>query len=91
MTPGAFFVGVKFSYPTVSPHLQYFFIPLFLVTSSNKVTEDAVKDCVLELSRLKKNRIGRDGLAIAKSFFYEHIANTPILLAQVVRTCMEGT
>lgn len=35
----------------------------------------------------ERKRIGHDGLAIVKSFFYEHIANTPVLLDQVVRSC----
>jgi len=43
------------------------------------------------LSRQTRNKIGREDLAISKSFFYEHIANTPVLLAQIVRTCTQGT
>lgn len=54
-------------------------------------TEANVRDCVLHLAGQTRNRIGRDGLAIVKSFFYEHIAQTPVLLAQVVRTCLQGT
>lgn len=54
-------------------------------------SEANVRKLVLRRARQEKNRIGKDGLAIAKSFFYEHIANTPELLAQVVRTCAAGT
>jgi hypothetical protein len=53
-------------------------------------SEANVRDYVLQRARQEQNRIGRDGLAIVKSFFYEHIANTPVLLAQVVRTCSQG-
>jgi len=54
-------------------------------------SEVNVRDYVLRRARQERSRIGRDGLAIVKSFFYEHIAQTPLLLAQVVRTCSRGT
>jgi hypothetical protein len=54
-------------------------------------SEVNVRDYVLRCARQEKKRIGRDGLAIVKSFFYEHIAYTPVLLSQVVRTCEQGT
>jgi hypothetical protein len=54
-------------------------------------SEVNVRDRVLLLARQKRDKIGKDGLAIVKSFFYEHIALTPVLLAQVVRTCSQGT
>lgn len=54
-------------------------------------TEENVRDCVLRRARQEQKRIGRDGLAIVKSFFYEYIAQTPVLLAQVVRVCAHGT
>lgn len=41
-------------------------------------------------SRKMHARISRDGLAIVKSAYYAHIANTPSLLAQVMRTCSQG-
>lgn len=50
-------------------------------------TEANVRDCIMRLARQEHGRIGRQGLAIVKSFFYEHIVNTPVLFAQVVRTC----
>jgi hypothetical protein len=54
-------------------------------------SEANVKDCVLQRASQERSHIGRRGLAIVKSFFYEHIANTPALLAQVVRICVYGT
>lgn len=54
-------------------------------------TDVNVRDCVLKRARQERNRIGKDGLAIVKSYFFEHIAQTPILLSQVVRTCTRGT
>lgn len=54
-------------------------------------TEANVKSCVLLRAQQERKRIGRDALAIVKSFFYEHIANTPTLLDQVVRTCVRGS
>lgn len=56
-----------------------------------RATEESVKDYVLKHARQTRKKIGRDGLAIVKSFFYEHIAQTPVLLSQVVRTCAQGT
>ena len=53
-------------------------------------SEANTRDYVLRRARQERNRIGRDGFAIVKSFFYEHIAQTPVLLAQIVRTCSEG-
>jgi hypothetical protein len=50
-----------------------------------------VKNCILLCAHQEQNRIGQDGLAIVKSFFYEHIAQTQVLLDQIVRTCSEGT
>jgi hypothetical protein len=54
-------------------------------------SEVNVRDYVLRRSRQERKRIGTDALAIVKSYFYEHIAQTPVLLAQVVRTCKSGT
>lgn len=54
-------------------------------------SEANVRERVLLLARQQQNRIGKDGLATVKSFFYEHIAYTPVLLAQVIRTCAAGT
>jgi hypothetical protein len=54
----------------------------------------SVADIINEVkkeARRTKNRIGRDTLAIVKSHFYDHIANTQTLLDQVVRTCKKGT
>lgn len=56
-----------------------------------KPSKANVKNCVLLRARQEQKKIGKDGLAIVKSFFYEHIAQTPGLLAQVVRTCSQGT
>ena len=61
-----------------------------LQADGKPATEANVKDFVLRRARQEQGRIGRDGLAIAKSFFYEHIAQTPNLLAQVIRTCTRG-
>lgn len=57
----------------------------------NPPTGENVKAGILLRARQEQGRIGRDGLAIVKSFFYEHIAQTPVLLAQVVRICAQGT
>lgn len=54
-------------------------------------TEANIKSHVLICAKQKRDRIGRDALAIVQSFYYEHIAQTPVLLAQVVRTCTQGT
>jgi hypothetical protein len=54
-------------------------------------SEANVRDYILRRAHQEQKRIGSDGLAIVKSFFYEHIAGTPLLLAQVVRTCTQGT
>ena len=43
-------------------------------------SEANVKDYILRRASQEQKRIGRDGLAIVKSFFYEHIAGTPLLL-----------
>ena len=53
-------------------------------------TEDNVKHYILKRARQERKRIGKDCLAVAKSYFYEHIAQTPTLLAQIVRTCSVG-
>jgi hypothetical protein len=53
-------------------------------------TEENVRARVLHRARQERKRIGRDGLAIVKSYFYEHIAHTPLLLAQIVRTCLQA-
>jgi hypothetical protein len=53
-------------------------------------SEENVRDCVLKRAHQEHSRIGRDALAIVKSFFYEHIAQTPLLLAQIVRACAEN-
>lgn len=53
-------------------------------------TESNVRNSILLRARQERTRIGKMGLSIARSFFYEHIANTPVLLAQVVRTCQIG-
>lgn len=50
-------------------------------------SEENVRAYILRCARQQRNKIGKDGLAIVKSFFYEHIANTQVLLDQVVRTC----
>ena len=63
----------------------------WLHEDGKELTETSVRDCVLKRARQERRRIGRDGLAIVKSWFYEHIADTPVLLAQVVRTCENGT
>lgn len=52
-------------------------------------TELAVRKCLQRKIVEKKREIGREGLAIVKSSFYEHILATPSLFAQVVRTCMQ--
>lgn len=52
-------------------------------------TEANVRDCVLLRARQERNKIGEDGLAISRSFFYDHIANTPVLLAEIIRTCLQ--
>ncbi len=49
-----------------------------------------VKKYVLRRAHQEKNRIGRDGLATVKSFYYEHIASTPVLLDQIIRVCSHG-
>lgn len=54
-------------------------------------TEARIKEYVQRRAKQERKRIGRDGLAIVKSYFYEHIAQTPVLLAQVVRACTQGT
>ena len=54
-------------------------------------TEAIVRNEVVKRAKQERNRIGRDPLAIAKSFFYEHVAQTALLLGQIVRTCEQGT
>lgn len=54
-------------------------------------TDEIVREYVLRRARQERGRIGRDGLAIVKSFFYEHIAQTQVLLDQIVRSCSLGT
>lgn len=53
-------------------------------------TQTNVHACLINLANQQGRRIGKDGLAIVKSYFFRHIANTPILLAQVVRSCTQG-
>jgi hypothetical protein len=62
-----------------------------LQIDNQPATEANVRARVLLRARQERGRIGRDGLAIVKSFYYEHIANNPVLLAQVVRSCSQGT
>ena len=54
-------------------------------------TESNVQLRVLQIANQARNKIGRDPLAIVKSSFYEHIAQTPNLLTQIVRICQRGT
>jgi hypothetical protein len=63
----------------------------WLKADGQPASEANVKAYVLRRAEQERNRRGRDGLAIVKSFFYQHIADTPVLLAQVVRTCTQGT
>lgn len=63
----------------------------WLKDDSKQPSEMNVKEYILKCARQARNRIGKDGLSIPKSFFYEYIAETPVLLAQVVRTCVNGT
>lgn len=51
------------------------------------LNERTVREEVLRLAKQEERRIGRDALAIVKSFWYRHIADTPNLLKQVIRTC----
>lgn len=53
--------------------------------------ETNVRDRIRLRADQERKRIGRDGLAIVKSHYYEHIAQTPVLLGQIVRTCAQGT
>jgi len=61
-------------------------VQYWLVSDRKDVTKDAEKDRVLNCPDIKNKQIGQDALAIVKSLFYEHIANTPVLLDQIVRT-----
>lgn len=63
----------------------------WLAADAEQPTEAKIKDYVLRRASQERKRIGRDGLAIVKSYFYEHVAQTPVLLAQVVRACTQGT
>lgn len=45
----------------------------------------SVQVCVLQRATQERRRIGKDDLAIVKSYFYEHVANTPVLLDQILR------
>ena len=63
----------------------------WLAANAELPTEAKVRDYVMRRALQERKRVGRDGLAIVKSYFYEHIARTPVLLAQVVRTCVQGT
>lgn len=54
-------------------------------------TEANVRDRIHLRAEQERKRIGRDGLAIVKSHFYAHIAQTSTLLSQVIRTCQNGT
>lgn len=54
-------------------------------------TEENIRSRVLLLADQARRKIGRHPLAIVKSYFYAHIANTPVLFDQVVRICMRGT
>lgn len=54
-------------------------------------TEFNVRDRILRRASQERRQIGRRGLAIVLSSFYEHIAQTPVLLAQIIRTCEQGT
>lgn len=58
------------------------------IQEDNKaVNEGTVREEVLRLAKQEERRIGSNALAIVKSFWYRHIAKTPNLLKQVVRTC----
>lgn len=62
-----------------------------LKCNSISPSDDSVRTCLLRICNRQRNRIGKDGLAIVKSFFYEHIANTPLLRQQILRTCVDRT
>jgi hypothetical protein len=63
-----------------------------LLNLSNKpATEANIRAYLLQCAHQQRRRFGRDCLAIVKSFFYEHIGATPVLFAQVVRACAQGT
>lgn len=53
--------------------------------------ETNVRDRLRLRANQERGRIGHRALAIVKSHFYEHVAQTPVLLTQVVRTCQNGT
>jgi hypothetical protein len=54
-------------------------------------SEENVRNYLLQQAQQARSRIGNDGLAIAKYFFYKHIADTSVLLDQVLRTCLKGS
>lgn len=45
----------------------------------------SVRDRVLIRAAQERRRIGMDDLSIVKSYFYQHIANTSVLLEQILR------
>lgn len=62
----------------------------WILEDNRDLDEGTVRDYVLRRARQEQRQIGRSGLAIVKSFFYEHIANAPNLLEQIIRTCEYG-
>lgn len=46
-----------------------------------------IKTRILRMADRMKRRIGHDSLAIVKSYFYGHMAQSPSLMDQVLRTC----
>lgn len=62
-----------------------------LQNSAIPATEANVSQEIDKLASQAYRRIGHDALSIVKHYFYRHIARTPILLNQIVRTCGFGT
>ena len=62
---------------------------MIVYSSTKSEFRQDVRDNRIEESILAvyQRTLGHDGLAIVKFFFYEHIAETPVLLSQIVRTC----
>lgn len=56
----------------------------WLMEEGVQPSEANIKIQILKLASQERDQIGRGDLAIVKSFFYEHIARNPILLAQIV-------
>lgn len=53
--------------------------------------EANIKHHVSERARQETEKIGSNGLSIVRSFFYQHISQTPKLLEQIFRICTQGT